>query len=114
MPSCVRASPDIDHVSTSHVERQNLTVRMSIRRFTWLTNAFSKKFDSQVNAISLYFVFYNWMRLHKSLQVTPAMEAGLTDKLMTFEDLLVLMDAVAPKTGRPRKNQEIKSASENT
>lgn len=100
----VSGNPDIDHVSTSYVERQNLTMRMSMRRFTRLTNAFSKKFDSHVNAISLYFVFYNWMRIHKSLRVTPAMEAGLTDKLMTFEDLLVLMDAVAPKTGRPRKH----------
>lgn len=55
------------------------------------------------NLVPLYFVFYNWMRIHKSLRVTPAMEAGLTDKLMTFEDLLALMDAAAPKTGRPRK-----------
>lgn len=98
----VSGSPDIDHVSTSYVERQNLTMRMSMRRFTRLTNAFSKKFDSHVNAISLYFVFYNWMRIHKSLRVTPAMEAGLTDKLMGFEDLIALIDAAAPKPGRPK------------
>ena len=100
----VEGKPDPKHISTSFVERQNLTMRMSMRRFTRLTNAFSKKLESHICAISLYFVFYNWMRIHKTLRVTPAMAAGLTDKLMSMEDLCVMMDAVAPKTGRPRKN----------
>lgn len=64
----------------------------------------AQKLESHVYAISLYFVFYNWMRIHKTLRVTPAMAAGLTDKLMSMEDLCALMDAAAPKTGRPRKN----------
>lgn len=97
----VEGKPDPKHISTSYVERQNLTMRMSMRRFTRLTNAFSKKFESHVYAISLYFVFYNWMRLHKTLKVTPAMAAGLTDKLMSMEDLVALIDESAPKPGRP-------------
>ena len=101
----IEGNPDPKHISTSYVERQNLTMRMSMRRFTRLTNGFSKKLESHIYAISLYFVFYNWMRIHKTLRVTPAMAAGLTDKLMTTEDLCDLMDAAAPKTGRPKKNK---------
>lgn len=101
----IEGKPDEKYISTSYIERQNLTMRMSMRRFTRLTNAFSKKLESHIHALSLYFVFYNWMRIHKTLRVTPAMAAGLTDKLMTMEDLCVLMDAVAPKAGRPRKIQ---------
>lgn len=101
----IEGEPDPKHISTSFVERQNLTMRMSMRRFTRLTNAFSKKLESHVYALSLYFVFYNWMRIHKTLRVTPAMAAGLTDKLMTMEDLCAIMDAGAPKTGRPKKIQ---------
>ena len=100
----IEGVPDPKHISTSYVERQNLTMRMSMRRFTRLTNAFSKKLEPHIYAISLYFVFYNWMRIHKTLRVTPAMAAGLTNKLISMEDLCELMDAVAPKTGRPRKN----------
>ena len=100
----IEGNPDPKHISTSFVERQNLTMRMSMRRFTRLTNGFSKKLECHVYAISLYFVFYNWMRIHKTLRVTPAMAAGLTNKLMSMEDLCDLLDAVAPKTGRPRKN----------
>jgi IS1 family transposase len=101
----IEGNPDEKHISTSYVERQNLTMRMSMRRFTRLTNAFSKKLESHIYALSLYFVFYNWMRIHKSLKVTPAMAAGLTDKLMRMEDLCAIMDAAAPKTGRPKKIQ---------
>lgn len=101
----IEGDPDPKHISTSYVERQNLTMRMSMRRFTRLTNGFSKKLESHIYAISLYFVFYNWMRIHKTLRVTPAMAAGLTDKLMTMEDLCAIMDAAAPKTGRPKKIQ---------
>ena len=108
-PACIGAkkkpitgAPDADHISTSYVERQNLTMRMSMKRFARLSNAFSKKVASHRNALSLYFFFYNWCRIHKSLRVTPAMASGLTSKLMSFEDLVALMDAAAPKPGRPK------------
>ena len=98
----ISGNPDIDHVSTSYVERSNLTLRMHNRRFTRLTNAFSKKFDSHVHMVALYTVWYNWMRIHKTLRVTPAMAANITDKLMGMEDLCALIDAAAPKPGRPK------------
>jgi IS1 family transposase len=97
----IEGKPDPKHISTSYVERQNLTMRMSMRRFTRLTNGFSKKLESHIYAISLYFVFYNFCRIHKTLKVTPAMAAGITDQLMSFEDICGLMDAAAPKPGRP-------------
>jgi hypothetical protein len=85
----VGGTPDPKHISTSYVERQNLTMRMGMRRFTGLTNAFSKKAENHVHALALYFVHYNWMRIHnnwmriqKTLKVTPAMAAGLTTKLI--------------------------------
>jgi transposase-like protein/IS1 family transposase len=80
--------PDIEHMSTSHVERQNLTMRMSIRRFTRLTNAFSKKLDNLKAACALHFAYYNFCRVHHSLRVTPAMEAGITDWVWTLAELL--------------------------
>jgi IS1 family transposase len=92
----VSGNPDMDKVSTSHVERQNLTMRMSMRRFTRLTNAFSKKLDNHIHALSLYFVFYNFCRIHKSLRVTPAMAAGITDRLWTLEDIVSKIDTLAP------------------
>ena len=79
-------------LDTSHVERQNLTMRMGMRRFTRLTNAFSKKIDNHIHALSLYFVFYNWIRKHKTLRMTPAMAAGLTDKALTMADIAHLVD----------------------
>ena len=97
----VRGSPKEEHVSTSFVERQNLTMRMHMRRFTRLTNGFSKKVERHIAAVSLYFVFYNWIKIHSKLRVTAAMAAGLTDKLMGLEDIVALMDAAAPKPGRP-------------
>ena len=80
-----------------------------MRRFTRLTNGFSKKLESHIYAISLYFVFYNFCRIHKTLKVTPAMAAGITDKLMSMEDVVGLMDAIAPKPGRPKtyKKREV-------
>jgi IS1 family transposase len=90
--STITGNPDRKHVSTSYVERQNLTMRMSMRRFTRLTNAFSKKIENHVHALSLYFFFYNFVRIHKSLRVTPAMEAGVIDRLMTLEELVALID----------------------
>lgn len=98
----VEGNPDEKHISTSYVERQNLTMRMHMRRFTRLTNAFSKRFESHVNMVALYTVWYNWVRIHKTLKVTPAMAAGITEKLMGFEDIVALIDAAAPKPGRPK------------
>lgn len=98
----IEGDPDAKHVSTSYVERQNLTMRMHMRRFTRLTNAFSKKFESHVHMVALYTVFYNFTRIHKTLRVTPAMAAGLTDRVWGMEDVVGLMDAVAPKPGRPK------------
>jgi IS1 family transposase len=89
-------NPDIAHVSTSYVERQNLTMRMSMRRFTRLTNAFSKKLDNHIHALALYFAFYNFCRIHKTLRMTPAMAAGITDRLWSLEDIVARIDADAP------------------
>jgi IS1 family transposase len=89
-------NPDIAHVSTSYVERQNLTMRMSMRRFTRLTNAFSKKLDNHIHALALYFAFYNFCRIHKTLRVTPAMAAGITDRLWSLDDIVAKIDAMAP------------------
>ena len=80
--------PDPRHISTSYVERQNLTIRMAIRRFTRLTNAFSRKLDNHKAACALHFAYYNFCRIHKSLRVTPAMEAGITDHIWTIRELL--------------------------
>ena len=85
-------NPDEKHISTSYVERSNLNIRMHTRRFTRLTNAFSKKLENHCHAVSLYVVYYNWNRIHKTLRVTPAMEAGLTKRIMEFEDIVALMD----------------------
>jgi transposase-like protein/IS1 family transposase len=80
--------PDPDKICTSHVERQNLTMRMQIRRFTRLTNGFSKKWENHYAALSLYFAYYNFVRIHSAIRVTPAMEAGLTDHVWTLKELL--------------------------
>ena len=104
----VMGSPDIAHVSTSYVERQNLTMRMSMRRFTRLTNAFSKKLDNHIHALALYFAFYNFCRIHKTLRVTPAMAAGITDRLWSLEDIVAKIDAMAPapKARGPYRKRE--------
>jgi IS1 family transposase len=106
-PACVGArkeriagDPDKAHVSTSYVERHNLNMRMSMRRFTRLTNAFSKKIDAHIHALSLYFVFYNFCRIHKSLRVTPAMAAGISDTVRDMEWIVGLVDA---REGAPTK-----------
>ena len=96
----VEGDPDPKHVSTSYVERQNLTMRMAMRRFTRLTNAFSKKFENHVHMVALYTVWYNFVKQHKSLKgITPAMAAGITDKLWDMKDVAALVDAAAPKPG---------------
>ena len=107
----IEGEPDEKHISTSYVERQNLTMRMHMRRFTRLTNGFSKKFESHVHMVALYAVFYDFTKIHKTLKVTPAMAAGITDKLMSMEDIVNLIDSAAPKPGRPKvykkRSQEI-------
>lgn len=93
----INGQPEWDSVSTSHVERHNLTMRMSMRRFTRLTNAFSKKIDNHIHALSLYFVYYNFYSIHKTLKVTPAMEAGLADTAHDIGFIVDLIDAREPK-----------------
>jgi hypothetical protein len=88
----VYGDPDKAHISTSYVERQNLTMRMSMRRFTRLTNAFSKKFENHCHSLALYFVWYNWIRKHKAISTTPAIAAGLTDEALTMADVVTLID----------------------
>jgi hypothetical protein len=97
-PPCIGArknrisgSPVARLVSTSHIERQNLTVRMSARRFTRLTNAFSKKLENHKHQVALHFMHYNFCRIHQTLRVTPAMEAGLTDHVWTLEEIVGLI-----------------------
>ena len=98
-PVCVGAKrqaitgrPDKDHISTSFAERQNLTMRMSMRRFTRLTNAFSKKIEHHVYAIAIYFMHYNFVRIHQTTRVTPAMAAGVTDALWEIADIVRVVD----------------------
>lgn len=87
----VSGDPDPKHVSTSFVERQNLTMRMHMRRFTRLTNGFSKKVDNHRHSVALHYMFYNFCRVHQTLRVTPAMEAGLTDHVWNLEELCALL-----------------------
>ncbi len=87
----ITGEPDADHVSTSFVERQNLTMRMAMRRFTRLTNGFSKKVENLEHAVSLHFAYYNFCRIHQTLRVTPAMQAGLTDRAWSIDDLIALI-----------------------
>jgi len=89
----VAGRPDPKHISTSHVERQNLTMRMKMRRFTRLTNAFSKKVENHVWAIALHYMHYNFCRVHQTLRVTPAMEAGITDHIWEVSDIAALLDS---------------------
>ena len=88
IPVTVTGNPRIERISTSHVERANLSVRMHLRRFTRLTNGFSKKLDNLKAAVSLFMAFYNFVRVHQTLRVTPAMQAGLTDHIWTAQELL--------------------------
>jgi len=100
----VMGNPDPKHISTSYVERQNLTMRMNIRRFTRLTNAFSKKLDNHGYAVALHFMYMNFVRVHQTLRVTPAMEAGLSDHVWSIQELVdVLPEQIAAKRGPYRK-----------
>jgi IS1 family transposase len=93
----VTGNPDYEYVSTSHVEIHNLSIRMRNPRFTRLTNAFSKKIDNHIHMLSLYFLHYNFCRIHSTIKVTPAMEAGLSDTLHDMEWIVSLIDDMAPK-----------------
>ena len=93
----VAGNPDPENINTSHVERQNLTMRMSMRRFTRLTNAFSKKIDNHIYMLALYFVHYNFCRVHKSIKTTPAMKVGISDSAKNLEWIVGLIDANTPK-----------------
>jgi hypothetical protein len=88
----INGNPDRKHVSTSHVERQNLTRRMQMRRFTRLTNAFSKKLANHESAIALHYIHYNFARIHQTLRVTPAMEAGIADHVWSIAEIVALLD----------------------
>ena len=89
----ISGNPDPSHISTSFVERQNLTMRMNIRRMTRLTNAFSKKVENHEAAIALHYMHYNFARIHKSLRVTPAMQAGVSDHVWSIEEIAALLDS---------------------
>jgi IS1 family transposase len=96
----ITGNPDAAHISTSYIERQNLTVRMQIRRFTRLTNAFSKKVDNHKAAVALHFCHYNFARIHQTLRVTPAMEAGVSDHVWSIEEIVGLLDWAAAQPAR--------------
>ncbi|HEV3243818.1 MAG TPA: IS1 family transposase [Chthoniobacterales bacterium] len=87
----ISGNPDHNHISTSYAERQNLTMRMSMRRFTRLTNAFSKKLENLENALALHYMHYNFCRIHQTLRVTPAMEAGVSDHVWSLEEVIALL-----------------------
>ena len=91
-PTTVTGNPDMAHVSTSYVERQNLTMRMSMRRFTRLTNGFSKKLENLGHAVALHFMWYNFGRIHQSLRITPAMDAGVSDHVWSLEEIADLSE----------------------
>ncbi len=90
-PKAVTGTPDPKHISTSYIERQNLTMRMQMRRFTRLTNAFSKKIENHVASIALHYMHYNFCRIHQTLRVTPAMEVGISDHLWSIEEVISLL-----------------------
>jgi IS1 family transposase len=103
----ISGTPDPKHISTSCVERSNLTMRMGMRRFTRLTNGFSKKLEQHENALAIYFMHYNFVRIHQTLRVSPAMAAGVTDKLWSLDDVVALIEEreAAPKKRGPYKKR---------
>jgi IS1 transposase len=90
----ISGNPKAKHISTSYVERQNLTTRMSMRRFTRLTKAFSKKVENHEHALALHYMHYNFCRIHQTLRVSPAMEAGIADHVWNIEELVGLLDSM--------------------
>jgi IS1 family transposase len=101
----IAGRPDEKHISTSYVERQNLTMRMSMRRFTRLTNGFSKKIENHMNAIALHYMYYNFVRIHRSLRCTPAMAAGVTSRLWEISDIVALLPVPEAKERGPYKKR---------
>ena len=93
----IKGTPNPRHISTSYVERNNLTMRMSMRRFTRLTNGFSKTQENHAHAVALHFLHYNFARIHKTLRITPAMAAGLSDHVWSIEEIVRLLDAAEKK-----------------
>jgi len=89
----VLGDPDPKHISTSYVERQNLTMRMNMRRFTRLTNAFSKKIENHMHSVALFYMHYNFVRIHQTLRVSPAMAAGVTGKLWSVADIVAMSES---------------------
>jgi hypothetical protein len=106
----IEGSPDMKYVSTSYIERQNLTMRIQMRRFTRLTNAFSKKFENHMHMVALYTVWYNFIRIHKTLKMSPAMAAGVSKTLWSMDELVAKMDDVAPKPGPRRPYKKVTAA----
>jgi IS1 family transposase len=96
----VSGNPDPNHVSTSYVERHNLTMRMGMRRFTRLTNGFSKKIDNHIAMVAIHAVYYNFARIHKTLRITPAMAAGLSDHVWSLEEIVQMADSFLPKPSK--------------
>jgi IS1 family transposase len=94
-PIAITGRPDPKHISTSYIERQNLTMRMGMRRFTRLTNGFSKKIENHAHAVALHYMHYNFCRIHQTLRVTPAMEAGIASHVWTIEEVVSLLDRSA-------------------
>jgi len=107
----ITGNPDAKHISTSYVERQNLNLRMHMRRFTRLTNAFSKKVENHAHAFALNAMYYNFVRIHTTLKVTPAMAAGVTNKLWEMKDLVALIEATETpkKRGAYKKRTPVNS-----
>jgi IS1 family transposase len=105
----VSGNPDPNYVSTSYVERHNLTMRMGMRRFTRLTNGFSKKIDNHIAMVAIHAVYYNFARIHKKLRITPAMAAGLSDHIWSLEEIVMMADNYVPKPGKrgPYKKREV-------
>jgi len=107
---CCTGAPDPAHISTSFAERANLTMRMSMRRFTRLTNGFSKKVEHHAYAVALHFMYYNFARIHKSLRITPAMAAGVTGRLWSIEDIVDMLDAAEEAPKRPKTYRKRQAA----
>jgi IS1 family transposase len=105
----VQGCPEQEHISTSYVERQNLTMRMHMRRFTRLTNGFSKKIENHMHAVALHFMFYNFCKIHKTLRVTPAMEAGISQTVWSLENVVELIE----KDVQPKKRGSYKKKDSN-
>jgi IS1 family transposase len=96
----IEGNPDLKHISTSFAERQNLNMRMHMRRFTRLTNAFSKKVENHAHAVALFTTYYNFVRIHKTLRMSPAMAAGVTDRLWEIGDIVTLIEAMDAQPGK--------------